>query len=105
MIKLMKKVLTIIAALTLLACSKTEPVYEQQDEIIISPVSENTTKAMMPKGEFLGESFNVWAWHNPTSALADAVGKFQSGFADGNTTLYVDEKPFIEKDAAKNLWW
>ena len=33
MIKLMKKVLTIIAALTLLACSKTEPVYEQQDEI------------------------------------------------------------------------
>ena len=73
MIKLMKKVLTIIAALTLLACSKTEPVYEQQDEIIISPVSENTTKAMMPKGEFLGESFNVWAWHNPTSALADAV--------------------------------
>lgn len=104
MIKLMKKVLTIIAALTLLACSKTEPVYDQQDEIIISPISENTTKAMMPKGEFLGESFNVWAWHNPTSALADAVAKFQSGFADGNTTLYVDEKPFVEKDAAKNLW-
>lgn len=100
----MKKVLTIIAALALVACSKTEQVFEQQDEIIISPISENTTKAMMPKGEFLGESFKVWAWHNPTSALADAVSTFQAGFEDESTTVYVDEKPFIKKDEEKNLW-
>lgn len=93
-----------MAALSLIACSKSEPVYDHHDEIIISPISENTTKAMMPKGEFLGESFNVWVWHNPTPALADAVGKFQAGITDGITTLYVDEKPFIEKDATKNLW-
>ena len=93
-----------MAALSLIACSKSEPVYDHQDEIIISPISENTTKAMMPKGEFLGESFNVWVWHNPTPALADAVGKFQAGITDGITTLYVDEKPFVEKDATKNLW-
>lgn len=100
----MKKALTIIAALALVACSKSEQVYEQKDEIVISPVSENTTKAMMPKGEFLGESFNVWAWHNPTPALADAVETFQAGFEDNSTTLYVNERPFIKKNAEKNLW-
>lgn len=100
----MKKVLTIIAAVAVVACSKTEPVYEQGEEIIISPVSENTTKAMMPKGEFLGQSFNVWSWHNPTPALGDAVGTFQAGLADNTTTLYVNEKPFIKKNTEKNLW-
>ena len=103
----MKRVLTIIAAIALAAaCSKTVPVYEQTGEILMSPVTENVTKLMMPSGEFLGESFNVWAWHNPSPALADAVATFQLGFVsdDNKTTRYVNEKPFIEKDATKDLW-
>lgn len=99
----MKKVLTIFAALALVACSKTSPVYDQA-EIYIAPVSENATKAMMPSGKFLGESFNVWAWHNPTPALGNAIATFQNGVADGSTIVYVNEKPFIQKDAAKDLW-
>lgn len=98
----MKKVLTIIAAVAMVACTKSE-VYEK-NELFISPVAENTTKAMMPKGEFLGQSFNVWAWHNPTPALTNAVSTFQAGFADNSTTVYVNERPFIKKNAEKNLW-
>lgn len=100
----MKKVLTIIAVLAFVACGKTEPVYEETGEILISPVSENVTKVMMPKGQFLGSSFNVWAWHNPTPSQANAVNKFQQGFEDSSTTMYVDEKPFVKKDEAKDLW-
>lgn len=100
----MKKVLTIIAALAAVACSKTTPVYEQAGEINITPVSDNVTKAMMPSGKFLGESFMVWAWHNPSTANADAVATFQQGVSDQTTTLYVNEKPFIQKDAVKDLW-
>lgn len=100
---IMKKVLTIIAAVAMVACSKTALVYEN-NELYISPVAENTTKAMMPSGKFLGESFNVWAWHNPTPALSDAVQTFRNGVADQSTTVYVNEKPFIQKDAVNDLW-
>lgn len=100
----MKKVLTIITVLAAIACSKTTPVYEPTGEITITPVSNNVTKAMMPSGKFLGESFKVWAWHNPSTAHAEAVATFQRGFASDLTTLYVNEKPFILKDAEKDLW-
>lgn len=99
----MKKALIIIAAVAMVACSKTDLVYEK-NELYISPVAENTTKAMMPSGKFLGESFDVWAWHNPNAATPNAVQIFQDGFADESTTVYVDEKTFIKKNVEKDLW-
>lgn len=97
----MRQILIITLAIAALAsCSKTAPVYEPAEEISIAPVNENITKSMMPEGAFLGESFNVWSWFNPASAASD-IQTFQAGFSDGSTTMYVDEKPFVEKTNGK----
>lgn len=97
----MKRIFLITLAIAALAsCSKTAPVYEPTEEIAITPVNENITKSMMPEGAFLGESFNVWSWFNPASATSN-IATFQSGFAGGSTTMYVDEKPFVQKSNGK----
>lgn len=97
----MKRILiTTLAIVALASCSKTAPVYEPTEEITITPVNENITKSMMPEGAFLGESFNVWSWFNPAPATS-TIGTFQSGFANGETTMYVDEKPFVQKSNGK----
>ena len=97
----MKRIFLITLAIAALAsCSKTAPVYEPTEEITITPVNENITKSMMPEGAFLGESFNVWSWFNPASATSN-IATFQSGFAGGSTTMYVNEKPFVQKNNGK----
>lgn len=102
----MKKLFIIILALAMsAACSKTEVQYEPTGEIVISPVNSNLTKSMMESGEFLGESFNVWAWYNPVSAMDNATTAFMAGFDDNETTLYINEKPFVPKgDPQDNKW-
>ncbi len=101
----MKKIITSILTLAaIVACSKTDVSYEPAKEISIVPVNENVTKSVMSGTEFVGENFNLWAWYQETPAGADKISTWQSGFADGATTLYIDEKPFEERDAAKNLW-
>jgi hypothetical protein len=101
----MKRVLLITAAiLALSSCSKTTLFYEQTGEIYLTPVSENVTKSMMNSARFQGESFKVWSWFNPVEAKSDAISTFQAGFADQSTSVYVNEKDFVLKNAAADLW-
>ena len=64
------------------------------------PVNENVTKSVMSGNEFKGSEFMVWSWFNPAPATS-SIKTFQDGLADGETTRYVDEKPFIEKSNGK----
>lgn len=104
----MKKIiLPILAIAAFASCSKTEVSYEPAKEISIVPVNENVTKSVMSGTEFLGENFNLWAWYQETPAGADKISTWQGGFDAGAaapTTLYINEKSFEERDAAKNLW-
>ena len=103
----MKRILLITIALAaIISCSKTTPAYELTGEIMISPVSENVTKSMMSSDIFQGESFKVWSWYSPVKAQPNAIPAFQAGFAGATptTSIYVDEKPFVERDAANNRW-
>lgn len=89
------------------SCSKTTPVYEQAGEIYLSPVSENVTKSMMTTNQFQGSAFKVWSWFNQAASQANAVSVFQAGFAidaENPTTVYVDEKPFVQKNATADYW-
>lgn len=97
----MKRIFLISIAIAALAsCSKTTPMYEPAEEIAITPVNANITKAIMQTGEFKGQSFNVWSWFNPAPATS-SIETFQEGLADEKTTPYVVEKPFIEKSNGK----
>lgn len=103
----MKKVFLIATLVALASCSKTNPVYEQTGEIHLTPVSENVTKSMMTTSKFQGQAFKVWSWFNQEEAQANAISVFQDGFADdaeNPTYIYVDEKPFIQKNAEKDFW-
>lgn len=104
----MKKILiSVLTVAAVVACSKTDVQYEAAEEIQIVPVNRNVTKSVMAGTEFQGTEFNLWAWYQESPAAADMIGKWQEGFADGAatpTTLYIDEKPFEERDAAKNHW-
>ena len=104
----MKKILLIALAFTAaVSCSKSDIAYEEQEEINILPVSRNVTKSVMVGTDFLGSEFKVWAWFNQLGAGENRIAAWQQGFAQGAespTSLYVDEKSFIEKDATKNLW-
>lgn len=106
--KHMKKiVLPILMIAAFVSCSKTDVAYEPSKEIGIVPVNENVTKSVMSGTEFVGESFNLWAWYQETPAGADKISTWQDGFAAdaaAPTTLYIDEKPFVERHADKNLW-
>lgn len=104
----MKKIITsILFVAAVMACSKTDVEYTISEEIQIVPVNENVTKSVMSSTEFLGESFNLWAWYQETAAAPDQISNWQGGFAQGTTaptTLYINEKPFVERNAEKNLW-
>lgn len=104
----MKKIIiSTLAIAASIACSKTDVAYETAKEISIVPINENVTRSVMSGTEFVGKNFNLWAWYQETPAGADRISTWQNGFADGATaptTLYIDEKPFVERDAAKNLW-
>lgn len=103
----MKKIIiSTLAIAASIACSKTDVAYETAKEISIVPINENVTRSVMSGTEFVGKNFNLWAWYQETPAGADKISTWQNGFADGATaptTLYIDEKPFVER-SAKNLW-
>lgn len=96
-----------LAIMAAVSCSKTDVSFENTGEIEIMPVNNKVTKSVMAGTEFLGTEFNVWAWFNHTSAGADKIGTWQDGFAVGAlnpTTVYINEKPFVERDATQKLW-
>lgn len=104
----MKKIITLILIVAaVIACSKTDIEYTMSEEIQIVPVNENVTKSVMAGTKFMGQKFNLWAWYQETPAAADMIGTWQGGFAQGSTTptiVYINEKPFEERDASRNLW-
>ena len=104
----MKKfLLCALAIAAAVSCSKSDIAFEEPEEISILPVSRNVTKSVMAGNEFLGSEFKVWAWFNELGAGENRIGAWQQGFAanaTSPTTLYVNEKPFVEKDRANKLW-
>lgn len=98
----MKKILVALAAAAALAsCAKSEVEFtSEQQEIAITPVTENRTKAMVTGTEFPNEQFNVWAFYKQISA-GTSIEKWQASPAE--QTLYIDEKPFAQKEDSK-LW-
>ena len=96
--------LTIVSAIS---CSKSDIAYEEPEEISILPVNRKVTKSVMTGNEFLGSEFKVWAWFNELGAGENRIGAWQQGCAanaTSPTTLYVNEKSFIEKNKANKLW-
>lgn len=103
----MKKIfISILAIAAITACSKTEVSYDVQSEIYILPVNENVTKSVMSGNDFLGDHFMLWAWYNETAAGSDMIATWKAGFASDPvaTTIYIDEKTFVEKNDAQNKW-
>lgn len=104
----MKKILfATLAIMAAVSCSKTDVAFENTGEIEIMPVNNKVTKSVMGGTEFLGTTFNVWAWFNHSEAGADKINTWQNGFAadaTNPTIVYINEKPFIEKDVTQNLW-
>lgn len=98
----MKKILVALAAAAALAsCAKSEVEFtSEQQEIAITPVTENRTKAMVTGTEFPNEQFNVWAFYKQIGA-GTSIEKWQASPAD--QTKYIDEKPFAQKGDSK-LW-
>lgn len=95
----MKKVfVTFLAVASVIACTKSNVEFEETTEIGLKPVAHNVTKSMMIGESFdTKESFNVWAFYkqvNPGTSIAD----WQKS-AEKQTT-YIDEKPFVYKDAS-----
>ena len=96
----MKKVfVTFLAVASVIACTKSNVEFEETTEIGLKPVAHNVTKSMMIGESFdTKESFNVWAFYkqvNPGTSIAD----WQAA-TDVEQTTYIDEKPFVYKDAS-----
>ena len=94
----MKKILFALAAVaTLAACSKSEVAYEPADEISLSVVPQNMTKAMLTGETFLTtEQFNVWAWYKQLPA-STPIAKWMEDAT--NNQLYIPEKPFTYRQS------
>ena len=103
----MKRIITISLVLAaFVSCSKTDITYEPTGEIQIIPVNENVTKSVMSTNEFKGSEFMVWSWFNPAGAGTDVISTWQSGFTSNATSLYINEKKFVEKTVKnrENVW-
>ena len=69
----MKKVLiTMCAAIAVLACTKTEVAFDEPNEIAFSPVSKFETKAAVASGASIGQDFIAWANTVPTTGASQA---------------------------------
>lgn len=99
----MKKSLYILAALAVVACSKTETDYvsSQNDEIVVVPVASNITKAAITDGVYPEENhIALFAYHAPkvTSGTVTDYSKFYE------TYLYDTEYFYTGTDESTKIW-
>lgn len=99
----MKKVLYILAALAVVACSKTETDYvsSQKDEIVVVPAASNITKAAITDGVYPEENhISLFAFHAPgvPSGTVTDYSKFVE------TYLYDTEYFYTGTDQSTKIW-
>ena len=89
----MKKIIIALAAVAALAsCAKSEVEFTpDQQEIGLTPLTENRTKAMVATTDFPKENFAVWAFYKQLPA-GTTIAAWQSSTLAQQT--YIDEKPF-----------
>ena len=80
-----KYILPILGLAALVACSKTEPVYEESGEIRFAPVTSLATKAKVPNA-IDGTVYPVGEWFNVTAYWKNE--KAESDFNDGTVTYF-----------------
>ena len=80
-----KYILPILGLAALVACSKTEPVYEESGEIRFAPVTSLATKANVPNA-IDGTVYPVGEWFNVTAYWKNE--KAESDFNDGTVTYF-----------------
>ena len=100
----MKKLLIAIVALaTFASCSKMDVQYEQPEEIAISAVSMNRTKAMVSGTAFPAENFAVWAYYKQLPA-GTSIADWQNASAEKYPqNIYINNKQF-KPSTTDGLW-
>lgn len=100
----MKKVFLALAAVAALAsCAKSEVEFTpDQQEIGLTPLTENRTKAMVATTDFPKENFAVWAFYKQLPA-GTTIAAWQSSTLAQQT--YIDEKPFAPRTGDQAGLW
>jgi hypothetical protein len=103
----MKKALTILLALSAIACTKSEVAYNDSNigEISFMPVSGNITKAAITDGLFRKDNhIGLFAYYTPNvSADADGTDLAIADYDKFTKTFFYDTE-FYCKDNTKNVW-
>ena len=98
----MKKIILVIAAIAVFtACSKQDVIFEEPDQIGISPVAQNITKSMLSGTQFPNEQFNVWAYYKQIDKGTTITEWQTSTLAQQE---YIKEKPFTQTSETSKLW-
>lgn len=101
----MRRALTILLAVTAIACTKTEVAYDnsQIGEIAFMPVSGNITKAAVTNGIFPKTNhIGLFAYYTPT-VKADADGADVADYDVFDKTFFSDTE-FYCPDDTKTIW-
>ena len=98
----MKKIIIALAAVAAFAsCAKSEVEFTpEQQEIGLTPLTANRTKAMVATTAFPNEQFAVWAFYKQIEE-GTSIADWQASSA--TQTTYIDEKPFGQTSTA-GLW-
>lgn len=103
----MKKALTILLALSAIACTKSEVTYDDSNigEISFMPVSGNITKAAITDGLFRKDNhIGLFAYYTP-SVSADADGaNLATADYDKFTKTFFNDTEFYCPDNTKSIW-
>lgn len=101
----MKKALYILAALAVVACSKTETDYvsSQNDEIVVVPVASNITKAAITDGVYPeANHISLFAFHAPGFPAGAVTEADYPKFVE--TYLYDTEYYYTGTDQSTRIW-
>ncbi len=98
----MKKLLIAVLAIAGLAsCTNSDVEYDSvQQQIGLSPITENRTRAMVTSTTFPSENFRVWAWYKQIEAGKN-IAQWQ---ADGATQQEYIKKAEFGKPDGSSVW-
>ena len=101
----MKKALYILAALAVVACSKTETNYDadQNGELVVVPVASNITKAAITDGIYPEENhISLFAFHAPGFTAGEVSAADYAKFVE--TYLYDTEYFYTGTQQSTRIW-
>lgn len=99
----MKRILTILAAIAVVACSKTEVNYDStvNGEILVAPVASTITKAAITNGVYPEENhLSLFSYHSPSVS----VGTVSDYTKFSETYLYDTEYHYTGVDNSTRIW-